>query len=664
MIKTARTGPARSHRNRALSLVLTSALAGSLLSVAAAGPATAADLSSTFDTLNPGSPAPGWTTAGDVTVQNVTGTVDRSLRLRDTSTTAATTARATFGTTSSTVIAGFRLRATQSTATIGVHLDSTGGHSVTLALSPTGRLYTYDGTTRVDLGAYVPNRWYDIRLVARPGTASADIHIDGERRAADLDFRTSTTALNSLQAGVSVGDTGTAYLDDVRTTLESSPAGWPQLGAVAPRSAAQVGTSSLLVGGETLDRDYTDYQAYAPYVGRLGATGIRIQAGWGKTEKTKGVYDWAWLDRIVDDAHSKGVEPWVQLSYGNSVYPDGGGGGLGGHLPASAEALAGWDAWVTATVKRYKGKVSEWEVWNEPNLAGIPVADYTDFFIRTATRVRAEQPKAVVYGQEAGIDVPYAKDFLVDLAAKGKAHLLGGFSYHPYNPNPDDVWTYQQVQKLKDLVDQYAPGAVIRQGENGAPSTPGSFGALGELDWTELSQSKWFLRRVLNDLGRDISTSVFGISDMHYPWGKTNTKGLLQTNADKSIRYAKHSYYAVQNVASIFDSTVRPLPGYEWTATPDKQLTVQAFAEQGNGRQIVGVWSGAGKPSESTARTTTDLTFTDGNFKDPVYIDVRTGAVNDIPSANWTVKGSTYTFTDIPVYDSPVLIADRSAIRL
>ncbi|MEU0163246.1 hypothetical protein ABZ154_31735 [Streptomyces sp. NPDC006261] len=653
-----------SLRRPSAALIAASLVAG-LISVATAGPATAADLTGDFDSTAVGTAPSGWSVtgaAGDATVQDVPGTVDRSLRLRDASTSAPVTARASFGTTTSTLVAGFRLRAAQTSTTIGVHLDGTGGHNVTVAMGADGRLFTYNGAGRIDLGAYTAGRWYDIRIVADPSSGTADVYIDGSRTARRLAFRTTTKSLSGLQAGVSTAHTGTAWLDDVRTTTESGPQGWPYLGQVGPRPALQIGTSKLLVGAETLDRDYTSHQAFSPYLGKLGATGVRLQGGWAKTEKTKGVYDWTWLDKIVDDARAKGLKPWIQLSYGNKIYSGGGGGGLGGELPSSAEGLKAWDAWVKAMVNRYKDRVTEWEVWNEPNLAGIPVADYTDFYIRTAGLVRAAQPGAVIYGQEAGIDVPYAKDFLTLLSQKGKSELLGGFSYHPYNPNPDDAWTYEQVAKLKALVDQYAPGAVIRQGENGAPSAPGSFGALGDLDWTELSQSKWFLRRVLNDLGRDISTSVFSISDLHYP-GKVNSKGLLQTNTDKSIRYAKQSFYAVQALASIFDSSLKPLPGYRWSATPSTSLTVQAFANRTSGRQVVGVWSGAGKPSETNNRTSTDLTFTDGDFPDPVYIDVRTGAIHDIPAANWSVQNGTYTFKGIPVYDSPVLIADRSTVK-
>jgi hypothetical protein len=36
--------------------------------------------------------------------------------------------------------------------------------------------------------------------------------------------------------------------------------------------------------------------------------------------------------------------------------------------------------------------------------------------------------------------------------------------------------------------------------------------------------------------------------------------------------------------------------------------------------------------------------------------------VHDIPATQWSKKGNTYIFKDIPIYDAPVLIADRSLI--
>ena len=100
-----------------------------------------------------------------------------------------------------------------------------------------------------------------------------------------------------------------------------------------------------------MDRDFTVYKNWRQYLGPLGAKHARIQSGWAKTEKEKGVYDWVWLDEIVDDMVAQGVTPWVCICYGNSIYPEGGDTRLNG-WPRSGEALAAWDRYVAALVKR------------------------------------------------------------------------------------------------------------------------------------------------------------------------------------------------------------------------------------------------------------------------------------------------------------------------
>ncbi len=59
-------------------------------------------------------------------------------------------------------------------------------------------------------------------------------------------------------------------------------------------------------GCETLCRDYIYWDTYKDHVVPLGIKTIRLQGGWAKTEKVQGVYDFAWLDYVIDDALSKG----------------------------------------------------------------------------------------------------------------------------------------------------------------------------------------------------------------------------------------------------------------------------------------------------------------------------------------------------------------------
>jgi len=58
------------------------------------------------------------------------------------------------------------------------------------------------------------------------------------------------------------------------------------------------------------------------------------------------------------------------------------------------------------------------------------------------------------------------------------------------------------------------------------------------------------------------------------------------------------------------------------------------------------------------------FTFPSGSFQTPVYVDLRTGEVYKIPESDWKRNGTKYVFDNIPIYDSPILIADSSVIRL
>ena len=64
-----------------------------------------------------------------------------------------------------------------------------------------------------------------------------------------------------------------------------------QIGTLRQKTLSEV-QNDLAIGCETLDRDYADYQKYKEYLEPLGMRYIRLQAGWAKTEKVKGVYEY------------------------------------------------------------------------------------------------------------------------------------------------------------------------------------------------------------------------------------------------------------------------------------------------------------------------------------------------------------------------------------
>ncbi|MHC4541638.1 MAG: GH39 family glycosyl hydrolase, partial [Planctomycetota bacterium] len=421
---------------------------------------------------------------------------------------------------------------------------------------------------------------------------------------------------------------------------------WPCIGKIKPRSAKEIHASNFSIGAETMDRDYTIYENWKKYLGPLGFKKARIQAGWAKTEKQKDLYDWKWLDEIINDMVEQGVEPWVCLCYGNSLYSQGGGVRLGASIPADEEALNAWERFVRAIVSRYKSSVDEWEVWNEPNHGkGATPQMYARFLIRTAEAVHSVQKDAKIVGMAlAGVDVKYASQVLRVVAAEGKLDLIDEVTYHPYSRNPDT--SYAAVEKFRNAVKEYSRNIGIRQGENGAPSEFRKTKALRNYEWTELSQAKWALRRLLGDLGRDIPSSYFAIMDMKYP-DEMNRKGLLKANEDKTVARAKLAYYALQSLASVFDNRLRRIAGYTYEADCTESLSLFGYENTDSGRQVIAVWLDAEIPSDSDEKTRVDFVFEQGDFGEPVYVDLREGRVYEIPEKNWSRQAKNWSFRDV-----------------
>ncbi len=456
----------------------------------------------------------------------------------------------------------------------------------------------------------------------------------------------------------------------------------PQIGTVRPRGTKEITSSNWLLGCETLDRDYADYDQYKEYLCPLGIHTIRLQGGWAKTEQQRGVYDWQWLDHIVEDAVSRGLKPWLQTSYGNSIYPGAGGSSLGAGMPLSEEGQAAYERWVAAMVTRYADKVRDWEAWNEPNFGDnkVNTPEITaQFNIRTATIIKAIQPDARISALAMGhIDLEFAGRFFQYLHDHDACGLFHNVTYHDYVYNPDA--NKLAVWRLRQIVEEYAPNLILRQGENGAPSAPGSGGALFDHDWSELSQAKWDTRRMLENLGNGIQCSVYSIAELQYdstgPITKTNTKGLLMTDAQNRILRPKIAYYAVQHITAIFDDSLERVhetafrhmiddadTGAYWCST-DRSLAVYGYRNKVTGQSLYTIWKSDAIPGDDRNPQPLDFAFVGSHFKKPVLVDIITGNVYEIAAAQWQHDGNIDRFFRIPVYDAPVLLTDRSLIPI
>ena len=458
----------------------------------------------------------------------------------------------------------------------------------------------------------------------------------------------------------------------------------PYIGSVRARSTNEIEGSNWLLGCEVLDRDYADYDQYKEFIAPLGIKRLRMQGGWAKTEKVKGVYDFAWLDHIINDAVARGFQPWLQTSYGNAIYPGGGGTNLSAGLPTSPEALAAYDKWVAAMVTRYKTKVFEWEVWNEPNFGDniINTPEMSaDFNIRTAKIIRKIQPKAKISGLALGhINLRWVQRFFKYLGDRKAFGLFDNMTYHDYAYNPDG--NRHEVYLLRRELDKYAPGLPLRQGENGAPSSGGSGrGALWDYPWSELTQAKWNTRRMLGDLGSDIESSVFALVEMNYTAGpitRLNLKGILKSDSSLRVIRPKTAYYAIQNVTSIFDNQLERIRNLQelhsieaagpddhvFRHSTDRALAVFGYAHKKSGKHAYTIWQSENIPVDANQLSLQEIVLTNAVFDDPVWVDIISGAVHQIPAAQWGRKGNVTRFTGIPVYDAPIVLADKSLIAI
>lgn len=433
-----------------------------------------------------------------------------------------------------------------------------------------------------------------------------------------------------------------------------------QIGAVSTAASRELSNPAWSVGCETLDREYAEFAAYKPYVGELGVGAARLQSGWARCEKVKGRYDFAWLDEAVDGLVEQGVKPWMCLSYGNPLY--GAAKGLGSQIFTDEPTLRAWVKYVTAVVRRYKGRVAEWEVWNEPNLgqnAKHPDA-YAELLVRTAEAVRAVDPEAVIIGFGLSrMPLDFTGRVLDILRERGKLGLVDYVSFHPYYENPDDATP--GIEALAELIASYDPRIRLFQGESGCPSVLEWGHALRYNEWSEYSQVKWILRRMANDFALGLRSSIFTLVDLQYP-NMQQSFGLLRTNLLKQVVYKRPSYHGVQHMVNLLHRGMKPAGRLEHRANTAREIAVAGIADAED--KLVGAmyWYSDRIPGDALTWDGVELSVEGLSLSDPVLVEPVTGRVYALPLPHGSRIGGRMKLTGLPVWDSPMLLLERSAV--
>ncbi|HSI09401.1 MAG TPA: beta-galactosidase [Rariglobus sp.] len=341
------------------------------------------------------------------------------------------------------------------------------------------------------------------------------------------------------------------------------------IGKLKTKKSTEIGSSRLGVGFETLDRDMWDANQAWPVINELGVKWARVQTGWAKCEKQAGVYDFAWLDDIVNKLTAKGVTPWLSFSYGNPVHTPGSSVTGVGYPPVYTEAERNaWQNYVEALVIHFRDRVDHYEVWNEPDLTsfwkrGPKAADYVDLVRLTSGPIRRLQPKAkVIGGAIAWGMTAWSIKFLEDCMKAGMHELVDIVTYHGYKSIPERHST-QELPAFKYLINKYKPSLKYWQGEAGVQSyvpETGNAGALSKMKSSESIQARMLLRRTLLELhhGCEMS-SYFHMADFaHYAGDRRTYHYGLVRLADGS---PKPAYYALQSLATLLCEDLQPAEG-------------------------------------------------------------------------------------------------------
>ena len=467
--------------------------------------------------------------------------------------------------------------------------------------------------------------------------------------------------------------------DRVQTTLDPM---MDRIGTLVPRSAKEIGPTRLAIGCEMLPRGYGDFENFKEYLPPLGIARVRLHAGWAKLEPEPGRWDFEWLDRQVNWLIDNGMEPLLETSYGNPAYLGAGGASLSDGMPRGEVALKAWDRYVEKLVTRYP-QVKNWACWNEPNNIDSNTPEIVvDNNIRTAKIILKHIPDAKIGMLTLGEHKmnAFTEECLKLFKERGALGLFTWVIYHDYSPNPDSCYQGKLDAWVK-IVRKYAPGLKIWNGESGATSDPHYSTPISSRKWnTELTQAKWDARRLVADLGHGFDSLVFTIYDPCYDsperyahyippyWVRTRPDrfmkrmGLLKCNDRLDVVKVKPAYYTVQNIATLFDSTIDA--STEMKAGVDgKELVCYVFAQRGSGIPLVAFWDASNHPNNDNTVRETSLWISGKIIKDPVWIDLVTGAIYQIPQRMVKCRRhNVNTFEGIPYYDAPVVVTDKSLV--
>ncbi|HNX82051.1 MAG TPA: beta-galactosidase [Candidatus Omnitrophota bacterium] len=172
-----------------------------------------------------------------------------------------------------------------------------------------------------------------------------------------------------------------------------------------------------------------------------GVSWVRMDFLWEDIEPVQGQIDYSKYDRIVDLATSYGIHILGIMSYSASW------AGPSWNSPPDKDET--FVAFTAGVIDRYKGKVTYWEIWNEPDDATYftpqdAMVRYTELLKKVYTRAKAVNPECRILNGGLSKNAVFALKNIYKNGGKGYFDIL---AIHPFS-NPLNEYGVSRVRGI------------------------------------------------------------------------------------------------------------------------------------------------------------------------------------------------------------------------
>ena len=383
----------------------------------------------------------------------------------------------------------------------------------------TGELKNLDvlphtGTLRVEL------RDWDEKSVGCAQT-NLPVLLPGQTRVFAMDLPAVPENLNFVEALCT-------YRTSSGITADWTPT-WTALteksGSAEKRPELPWGMGIYLYRNGNSEEGFANMKRVAERARDAGVKWSREEFQWQRIEPRRGEFDFSFYDRLLDTADAHGISVYALVCYWTNWTK-----------PYEEEGFRDYCNYLRTLVRRYKGRIKHWEIYNEPNIFfwSGPRERYPRLLKMAYDTVKAEDPDAQVLGcSTAGIDNAFIQMCLDEGAP------FDILTIHPYRGVLHEASFISELRGTRKQIGGRASWIT----EMGWPTVPGNA--------TERQQASRLVRSYLSSVGCGACGNICWYNFRNDGW---------------------NSYYNEENFGILYQDLI-PKPAYRGLASVCRTFT-------------------------------------------------------------------------------------------